>query len=129
MHAGVCSPRIESDRPRLFIGTEQPDNFSLIGRLALTNMGLGEKAAAFAFVEKAMAAFPIEKDAMLGPTPIEMLARVAALTGNPTELWSLCRKCSRYRMKAHWLLRLDPMFDPLRNDPRFQKLAASEAPK
>jgi len=27
------------------------------------------------------------------------------------------------------LLRLDPMFDPLRNDPRFQKLAASPVPK
>jgi hypothetical protein len=27
------------------------------------------------------------------------------------------------------LLRLDPTFDPLRNDPRFQKLAASPAPK
>ena len=30
---------------------------------------------------------------------------------------------------THALLRLDPMFDPLRNDPRFQKLAASPAPK
>jgi hypothetical protein len=27
------------------------------------------------------------------------------------------------------LLRLDPMFDPLRNDPRFQKLCATPAPK
>jgi hypothetical protein len=27
------------------------------------------------------------------------------------------------------LLRLDPMFDPLRNDPRFEKLVAAEAPK
>jgi hypothetical protein len=31
-------------------------------------------------------------------------------------------------MRSLALLRLDPMFDPLRNDPRFQKLAA-EAPK
>ena len=37
---------------------EQPENSGLIGDLALTNMGLGDKAAAFAFVEKAMAASP-----------------------------------------------------------------------
>ena len=40
---------------------EQPENFGLIGDLALTNMGLGDKAAAFAFVEKGMAASPDRK--------------------------------------------------------------------
>ena len=35
--------------------------------LALTNMALGDKAAAFALAEQAMAAVPIEKDAMDGP--------------------------------------------------------------
>ena len=62
---------------------DQPENFGLLGDLALTNMGLGDKAAAFAFVEKAIAANPIEKDALSGPIPIEILARVAAQMGEP----------------------------------------------
>ena len=62
---------------------EQPENYSLIGDLALTNMGLGDKAAALALSERAMAAMPIEKDAIDGPIPIEILARVAAQMGDP----------------------------------------------
>ena len=62
---------------------EQPDNYSLIGDLALTNMGLGDKAAALAMSERAIAVNPIEKDAIVGPIPIEILARVAAQTGEP----------------------------------------------
>ena len=62
---------------------EQPDNYSLIGDLALTNMGLGDKAAALAMLERAIAVNPIEKDAIVGPIPIEILARVAAQTGEP----------------------------------------------
>src|SRR5439155_16644149 len=54
---------------------EQPDNYSLIGDLALTNMGLGDKAAALALSERAIAVNPIEKDAIVGPIPIEVLAR------------------------------------------------------
>ena len=46
-------------------------------------MGLGDKAAAFAFADKAMAAIPIEKDAVSGTIPIEILARVAARMGEP----------------------------------------------
>src|SRR5438477_200547 len=61
---------------------EQPENYILIGDLALTNMGLGDKAAALALVERAMALVPIEKDALVGPRPIEVLARVAARSGD-----------------------------------------------
>src|SRR6476659_5015107 len=46
---------------------EQPDNYTLIGDLALTNMGLGDKTAALALAERAIAALTIEKDAMDGP--------------------------------------------------------------
>ncbi|PYL81388.1 MAG: hypothetical protein DMF21_05495, partial [Verrucomicrobia bacterium] len=46
---------------------EQPENYSLIGDLALTNMGLGDKAAAFKLIERAMVVVPIEKDAKDGP--------------------------------------------------------------
>ena len=62
---------------------EQPDNYWLIGDLALTNMGLGDKAAALALSERAIAANPIGKDALTGPVPIEVLARVAARMGEP----------------------------------------------
>jgi predicted Zn-dependent protease len=62
---------------------EQPENFALIGNLALTNMGLGDKAAAFKLIERAMAVISIEKDAVWGPIPIEILARVSAQMGEP----------------------------------------------
>src|SRR5712692_268260 len=62
---------------------EQPENYSLIGILALTNVGLGDKAAALTLAERAMAVVPIEKDALSGPRPIEILARVAARIGEP----------------------------------------------
>ena len=47
---------------------EQPENWRLIGHLALTNAGLGDKAAALALAGRAMARLPIEKDATNGPS-------------------------------------------------------------
>jgi tetratricopeptide (TPR) repeat protein len=116
---------------------EQPDNYFLIGYLALTNMGSGDKAAALALSERAMAALPIEQDAVTGPIPIEILARVAAQMGEPDRAIAALQKLLSIPYAGAFpvapltpaLLRLDPMFDPLRNDPRFQKLIASPTPK
>jgi TolB-like protein/Tfp pilus assembly protein PilF len=116
---------------------EQPENYQLITLLALTNMGLRNKAAAFTLTEQAMAIVPIEKDALLGPIPIEILARVAAQLGEPDRAVAALEKLlsipySSLRSEGPpltpTLLRLDPMFDPLRNDPQFQKLCDEKQP-
>jgi len=118
---------------------EQPENYNLLFDLALTNMGLGDKAAALTLSQRAMAAMRIEKDAFDGPAPIEILARVAAQVGEPDRAIAALQKVLAIPYEGPLgggqcpltpaLLRLDPMFDPLRDDPRFQRLAASPAPK
>src|SRR5881409_2594628 len=110
---------------------EQPENYDLIGDLALINMGLGDKAAALALSERGIAELPVEKDVVSGAGPIETLARVAAQMGEPDRAIAALQQVlsipgtgalDKYMPLTPALLRLDPMFDPLRNDPRFQKL-------
>jgi TolB-like protein/Tfp pilus assembly protein PilF len=116
---------------------EQPENDRLIGDLALTNMGLGDKTAALALAGHAMSVVPIEKDAIDGPGAIEILARVAARLGEPDRAIAAIQKLLSLPYANSLtvgvpltpaLLRLDPMFDPLRNDPRFLELAAEKKP-
>jgi len=110
---------------------EQPENFVLMGDLALTNVALGDNNAALTLAERAIKMSPIEKDALTGPRPLEILARVAARIDTDRSITMLEKLLSipyEAPLAANppltpALLRLDPMFERLRKDPQFQKLA------
>jgi serine/threonine protein kinase/Tfp pilus assembly protein PilF len=111
---------------------EQPENVVLMGDLALTNMALGDNTAATTLADRAIAMISIEKDALTGPRPLDILTRIAARMGDTDSAIFTLEKLLSIPYEAPLaanppltpaLLRLDPMFERLRKDPRFQKLA------
>jgi hypothetical protein len=73
---------------------------------------------------------PESQDAFDAPKVIVAVARIYAWTGESDQaLQLLDRSLTTPNGITVPLLRLDPIWDPLRSDPRFQKLVASPTPQ
>jgi TolB-like protein/Tfp pilus assembly protein PilF len=98
--------------------------------LGLIDAGLGLKEEALRAGRRAAELVPVEKDALVGPTMIKYLAMIAAWVGDKDlaceQLAIAVRPPSTV---SYGQLKLLPFWDPLRGDPRFEKIVASLAPK
>jgi TolB-like protein/class 3 adenylate cyclase/Tfp pilus assembly protein PilF len=115
--------RLEKVSPGTFQEAE------LDARLGIAYAGLGEAASAVSEGQKAMALQPTSKDPFEGPGIEEAMARIYALLGDADHAIPLLERLLQLPYPiTPALLRLDPVWDQIRNDPRFQKLSGS-APK
>jgi len=98
--------------------------------LGLIDAALGRKEEALHEGLRAVELLPAQKDAINGPLMIEYLAMIAAWVGDKDlacqQLAIAIRPPSTV---SYGQLKLLPFWDPLRGDPRFEKIVASLAPK
>jgi TolB-like protein/serine/threonine protein kinase/Tfp pilus assembly protein PilF len=98
--------------------------------LGLIDAALGRKEEALREGRRAVELNPVEKDAMRNPMMVEFLAMIAAWTGDKG---LACEQLAIAVRPPSWIgygdLKLLPWWDPLRGDPRFERIVASLAPK
>ena len=117
---------------------KQPDNPALASLLSLAYATLGEKSSALNEAQRAITLVPSSKDRLAGPGNEENLALVEMIIGdNSRAISTLTRLLQTPYYGGFYgptpvtlaLLRLDPIWDPLRGDPRVEKIVASLAPQ
>ena len=116
---------------------EQPDNAFVAAALAVAYAMLDEKESALNEAQRAITLLPSNKDRLSGPAFVENLALVEMIIGeNSRAIAALTRLLQT--PYGGWLysptpitsalLRLDPIWDPLRTDPVFQRLCEEKQP-
>ncbi len=111
----------------------QPDYGPALCVLGLIDAALGRKDLALDEGRRAIALTPLEKDVDNGSRVLQYFAITAAWAGEKElalqQLEAGLRAPAASQMLSYGALKLFPVWDPLRGDPRFEKIVASLAPK
>src|SRR6266545_1022971 len=125
-HSAFERARIIAER----LVRESPDDAARHGQLGLILAGLGQKDAAIAEGKRAVELLPESQDAFDGPDVTAVLAQIYAWTGEHDQAFGLL---DHLLVVPNGItvpgLKLDPIWDPLRKDPRFQALIDKYAAK
>jgi tetratricopeptide (TPR) repeat protein len=125
-HSAFTAARAEVEK----IVRAQPGSVAPLSVLALIDAELGDKEKAIQEGRTACDMLPPTKDAAVGVFLITKLARIYALTGEKDLALEQLDIVSKLPYgPSYGELRLDPEWDSLRSDPRFEKIVASLAPK
>ena len=107
-----------------------PDDASAFSVLGLIDAALGRKEEALRESRHAIELLPAEKNPLFGPRTIACLAIAAAWLGDKDLACQQLAEAIRYpTAPSYGHLKLMPWWDPLRGDPRFEKIVASLSPK
>jgi serine/threonine protein kinase/Tfp pilus assembly protein PilF len=121
-HAAFTVARAEQQQ----LVRDQPQFGILLSGLGLIDAGLGRKEEAIREGRKAVELTPIAKDSLIGPEIVSNLASIYAWTGERDLAIEQLEIAAKIPNGVHYGdLRLDPRWDPLRGDPRFEKIVAS----
>jgi protein kinase/serine/threonine-protein kinase len=100
----------------------RPDDIFSLSRLARIDAYLGRKEDALREGEKAMKLKPISNDAVSGPEPVAALAEVNMVIGNRDRAIQLLSQVAKIPYGPSYGDLLNPWWDDLRDDPRFQEI-------
>jgi TolB-like protein len=108
----------------------QPDYGPALCVLGVIDAALGRREEALHEGRRAVELLPVEKDSVNGANMIHYLAMIAAWVGEKDLAFEQLALSARTPSGVTYgELKLDPVWDPLRGDPRFEKIVASLAPK
>jgi serine/threonine-protein kinase len=110
----------------------QPNVAPHLSNLAVMDAALGRKEEALREGRRAIELMPIAKDSTDGPQLVYDMAWIYAWTGErdlAIDQLEIVSKIPSLYGPTYGMLRLDPVWDSLRGDPRFEKIVASLAPK